>query len=253
VRQLRGIVCTADQQRLFLNFDGKGAFVIDRLAHTITGEVTHLLLTEQHLLDRLLVGSLALLLREWRIFPIHGFSAAWNGQAALLVGGSGSGKTTAGLALVRRRWGFLANDLSLLCETEEGLRLLSCPERIHATVETALFFPELDLLADNDEDKVGFHVDDVYADALVDRAAVRWLLFPQIKGAGSTQITPLSASEALVALLPHSMACWDRSMASNHLSVLERLVKVTPAYQLELGQDVGEWHSLLKDSPAGST
>lgn len=253
VSQLRGIVCTADRQRLFLDFDGKGAFTVDRLASTITGQVVPVLLTEQHLLDRLLVGSLALLLRDWSIFPVHGFSAAWKNQAALLVGAPGCGKTTAGLALVRRKWGFLANDLSLLSETEEGIHVLSCPERVHATVETSLFFPELQSLADGHEGKFGFHVEDVYEDTLVARAPVRWLLFPHVGRAETTRLIPLSASEALIALLPHSMVTWDRSVASTQFSLLERLVRSTPAYHLELGRDVEEWPSLLAESLAEST
>lgn len=249
VRQVPGLVCTADRQSLFLQLDGKGSFVIDRLTRTITGQVTPELLAEQHLLDRLLVGSLALLLREWSIFPVHGFSATRDGQAALLVGGSGCGKTTAGLALLRSGWGFLANDLPLLHETGQGLHVLSCPERVHSTVETASRFPELQSLAGAGVGKFGFHVEDVYPDALADRAVARWLLFPRVREGRPTRMRPMTAPEALIALLPHSLATWDRSKVAAHFSLLERLAKTTLAYQLDLGSGIEEWASLLTDRP----
>lgn len=252
LRQLRGIVCTADRQRLFLEFDGKGAFVIDRLTRTITGQITPELMTEQHLLDRLLVGSLALLLRQWSIFAVHGFAAARNGQAALLVGQSGSGKTTAGLALVRTGWRFLANDLCLLREMDRKLQVLSCPERVHVTPETASLFPELQALAATEEGKSGFHVEDLYPNAPIDQAVVQWLLFPQVREGQPTRMHPMTAPEALLALLPHSMATWDKSSASAHFSLLERLAKTTPAYHLDLGTDFEEWGSLLADLPSAA-
>jgi hypothetical protein len=251
-RQLRGIVCSVDKQRLFLEFDGKGAFMIDRMMHTITGQVTPELLAEHHLLDRLLVGSLALLLREWSFFAVHGFAAAWNGQAALLAGEPRSGKTTAGLALVRRGWKFLANDLSLLRDTAGGPYIFSCPERVYATAQTARLFSELQPLAGGQEDKIGFQVAEIYPGAVADRAAVTWLIFPRVRKGQPTRIHPMTSAEALIALLPHSMATWDRSTASTHFSLLERLARTAPAYQLDVGSDIEGWASLLTDLPGAA-
>lgn len=243
------LVGRADQHRLFLDLRGKGALVVDRSQRSITGQVTPELLEDRNLLDRLLVGSLALLLREWGFFPVHGFAAARDDQAALLAGESGSGKTTAGLALVRSGWGFLANDLCLLREMDRKLHALSCPERVHITPETASLLPELQALAAIEEGKSGFHVEDVYPNAPIDQAVVKWLLFPRIRPGQPTRMHPMTATEALLALLPHSMATWDRSSASAHFSLLERLAKTTPAYQLDLGTDFEGWGSLLADLP----
>lgn len=249
VRQPPRIIGIASQQCLYLETPGKGAFVIDRSKPTITGHFTAELLEDQNLFDRLLVGSLTLLLRQWGFFAVHGFCAAHGGHAALLVGGSGSGKTTAGLALVRAGWGFLANDLPLLREKVRGLYVFSCPERVRVTTETISLLPELQSLATAGAGKLDFYIEDLYPGAMVARAALKWLLFPRVRKDQPTRLNRVSASDTLIALLPHSMATWDKTMASTQFSLLERLARTIPAYQIDLGTDFEGWGSLLTDLP----
>ena len=247
VYQRRDIACTADGDLIRIELNGKGAFVIDRKTATVSGQISQALLADENLLDRLVVASLAFLLRERGIFPIHAFSAVWNGFALLLVGKSGSGKTTAGLALLQAGWGFLANDLALLSETVEGIDVLCCPQRIHVTAETASFFPELHALASPRPGKAGFRVEDIYPDALVDHAPARGLLFVQFSRDQPTQLRPISAQEALVALLPQSFAPWHRAQAAAHLALLGRLVETLPTCRLDLGASLDRLPALLAD------
>jgi hypothetical protein len=65
--------------------------------------------------------SLAPLLRRNGYFLLHAFAAARDGQAALLVGASGSGKTTTGLSLLLAGWQLLSNDVVLLQARPEGI------------------------------------------------------------------------------------------------------------------------------------
>lgn len=250
VHQPRGMVCTADQRRLLLEFDGKGTFVIERSPPAITGRVTPTLLAEPHLLDRLLVGSLALLMREFGIFAVHAFAAVYQGQAALLIGQSGSGKTTAGLALVRAGWGFLANDLALLRRVGEEFQILSCPERVQVAADSASFFPELGALVGSTLEKTGFHAEDIYPHAATSRGRLGYLLFPCVSPGQPTSLRRLAVPEALIALLPHSLAIWDRANVSAHFSLLVRVAEQVPAYNLELGADFSRLPCLLASLPA---
>ena len=75
--------------------------------------------------------ALAPVLRRRGIYLIHAFSAAANGQALLLCGASGSGKTTTGLALCAAGMQLLANDIAALRRTGTGgcrrcFRLVRC-------------------------------------------------------------------------------------------------------------------------------
>jgi len=149
------------------------------------------------------------------------------------------------LALLQARWGFLANDLTLLCETGAGIDVLCCPQRIHVTAETASFFPELRALASPRQGKAGFRVEDIYPGAAVDRAPARGLLFAQVNKDQPTRLRQLSAQEALVALLPQSFAPWDRERAPAQLALLGQLVETIPPYRIELGTDLDRLPGLL--------
>jgi len=249
VHRGQGIICTTDQRYFFVELDGRGTLVIDRSTSIVTGQVTPVLLTDQNLLNRLLVGSLVLLLREQGIFPVHGFAVARDGWGALFVGSSGTGKTTAGLGLVQAGWGFLSNDLSLLCEAGHRVHVLCSPEQVHITAETASFFPELQPLIETGGGKFAFYVEDIYPHAVVDRAEVKWLLFPRVRQNQLTQLKRMTKSGALIALLPHSLAAWDRAMVPAHFSLLSRLVETALAYRVDLAADFHRLSSLLADLP----
>lgn len=239
------MACTADGAIFWIELRGKGVFVIDQQALTVMGQVSPDLLADANMLDRLLVASLAFLLRDRGVFPIHAFAAAWRNQALLLAGGSGSGKTTAGLALLRAGWGFLANDLSLICDAGQDIEVLACPQRIHVTAGTVSLFPELSVVAGSGQGKAGFRIEEVFPNACVDRAPARSLLFVRVGGDQPTQLRRLTARDALLALLPQSFAPWDRKRAAAHLALLGRLAETTAPHQLELGPDLDRIPLLL--------
>jgi hypothetical protein len=87
------------------------------------------------------------LLAEWlRSFGaclVHCGAAALNGRALFLTGTSGSGKSTHVLRMVARGASFVADDLALLSQTPQGVRLSRFREVANVVPEALKQFPEL--------------------------------------------------------------------------------------------------------------
>ena len=128
---------------LYISVGHRGVFHTDCAARRVVGHITPELVADLALLRNLVLNALAPLLRRHGIFPLHGFAAARGDRAAVLVGRSGSGKTTAGLALVRSGWEFLSNDHPLLQQSSSSINVLCYCEPINISPTTATFFPEL--------------------------------------------------------------------------------------------------------------
>jgi hypothetical protein len=78
-----------------------------------------------------------------------------------------------------------------------------------------------------------------------ERAPAGAVVFPQIETTGDHLLEPLSRAETLRRLLPHTVEQWDGVMMPEHLSVLSKIVEVSPGFILRLGPDVSAIPRLL--------
>ena len=230
----------ADASEFFVVAPGRGILRTDLADGSVTAQVTEDLAADLPLLSNMLLNALAPLLRRRGFYPLHAFAAAWGEQGILLVGTSGSGKTTAGLALVRAGWGFLANDHTLLMRNGEVVDALCCNEPVNVTRTTAGFYPELQHLAQGLEngEKRSFAIESVYGPIVRRRARVALLLFPHVGDRGQSAVTRLSEADALTELLPQGLDAWDKATLPAHFAVLAALAEAAPAYRLRLGRDL---------------
>ena len=196
----------------------------------------------------LTLNCFAPLFRRHGVFPLHAFAAVHNGLAALLIGESGSGKTTAGLALVRVGWHFLSNDHPLLRRTDNGVDVLCYPEAVNVFDDTIVSFPELHhLFGEHSAYKRSFWIEDVYPDSIVESALARVLIFPQVAETGISRLEYIPRRQALVRLLPHSLETWDKEVMPDNFSALSRLVETTTAYKLYLGRDLARLPRMVSE------
>ncbi|MFZ0547648.1 MAG: hypothetical protein WAM60_19530 [Candidatus Promineifilaceae bacterium] len=232
------------------HFPRYGRLDLDLTMGKTEGRIVREALNTYGVLEDIIAIGLSPHLRRRNMFLIHAFAAAYEGRAALLVGGVGAGKTTTGMALLNAGWRLLSNDSPIL--TGDG-EVLSYPGVLAAYGETFGRFPATAHLASQKPDKLGrakitIEAEAIWPDVWLDSAPAGAIFFPQIESRKEHLVERLSAPEALRRLLPHAVEQWDRVMIGRHLGVLRNLVEKTPAYLLRLGPDVlgipgvvGEW------------
>lgn len=228
------------------HFPRYGQLRIDLERSMITGEIISAAITTYGVFEDLVAIGLSPLLRRRGKFLIHAFAAAHEGQAALLVGGIGAGKTTTGIALVRAGWQLLSNDSPLLDAATTNV--LSYPGLLSAYPETLQRFPELHPLLPGtiERHKVTFSAESVYRDVWTESATPGVILFPHVEPVSEHDIKPLTPPETLRLLLPHAIERWDTEMIPQHLALLNQLVAKTPAYTLALAPDTASLPDLVR-------
>ena len=77
---------------------------------------------------------------------LHGACVAWRDNGLLLVGDSGTGKSTLSLALAQAGLDFLSDDRTLVSEARGKLRAWALSREMKQRVEAIDYFPELKAL-----------------------------------------------------------------------------------------------------------
>ena len=201
-------------------------------------------------LEDITFTSLAPLLRRRGYFLVHAFAASKNGQAALIVGPSGSGKTTTGLSLLLHGWELLANDVLLLEERNGRIFALPTPGIVNIRPRTLDLLPALRSRLASVPPVFGQL--NVTGEGLVDG---RWsapcpvtrLYFPYIEQRPYTTLHHRNRAVALANLMSESMDRWDEDTLSDHLTILQKLVRQTDAFELHLGQELERIPPLLSN------
>ena len=214
----------------------------------VTGFVTPQALRPDWL-ENILVQALPPLLRRRGYYMLHGFAVARQGQAALLVGQSHSGKTTTGLALLHAGWEFLGNDTVVLQERADGVYALPFPGRPGIRPYSFELLPwlrdkQLEYIS---EDQWLLPIAD-WPGGWGEAARVNLVYFPQIAGRGLSQRQPVSASAAVARLLEQSGQKWDSQNTAQNLPFWERFGRQISSYLVRLGEDMVQTADLLSDA-----
>lgn len=210
-----------------------------------TGVITPASLANGRFEDVTFTG-LAPMLRRHGYFLLHAFAAVRDGRAALLVGASGSGKTTTGLNLLLNGWELLSNDVALLHLRPDGVYVLAAPDIVSIRPFTLELLPQLSakLAA-----PAAGRAQVISAFALTDG---RWaspskattVYFPQITDQ-PTRLAPLSRAIGLARLMEQSVDQWDTAVLPDHIAILQALSQQTAVYTLFLGPDVARLNGII--------
>jgi hypothetical protein len=194
--------------------------------------------------------SLAPLLRQRGLFLVQGFAAASpdHQQTILLVGRSGSGKTTTGLALLQAGWLYLGNDVVLLRATPEGVMALPTPgDAMTVRPKTLELLPSLRPHLSPTEAHKGQILVQAVAVGWAEPGRVTGVYFPRVVG-GWTTLQPLSKAVAWSKLMEESVDRWDAVALPTHLELLSQLTQQARLFDLRLGPDVRELVGTLGNS-----
>jgi hypothetical protein len=227
---------------------------LDLARGAVTGALTRHALTTYGVFEDLVAIALGPFLRRRGMFPVHALAAEHDGQALLLVGERGSGKTTTGLSLLRAGWKLLSNDAPLLAFAGECVDVLRYPGLLSAYPDTLARFPELQALVPPGHPaarKLSFAAESVYADVWCERAPAALVCFPHVARTLEHALVPLPAPEVLRRLLPNAVDRWDEPTIAPHFAALGALARQARGFELRLGTDTGTLAALIGERVKG--
>lgn len=216
--------------------------------------------------DQLTFGDLAGGLRSmimWSMADrglhfLHTAAVGHGGNAALIVGQSGSGKSSTALTCLLEGMDYLGDDHCLVDPGEQPM--------VHAVYAAAKLhtaqmqrFPELGQLIVNPDREAGEKGVAIlyphYAEQLPRRLPITALLVPVIAEVADSRIEPLSRGAALLALAPSTLLQMAAADTAG-LGPMGALVRHVPCYRIVLGSDrksiAGKIAELLSRGAAAS-
>jgi hypothetical protein len=238
-----------------------GLITVDLSSRRLTGAVTRDCLEAYGVFEDVMMISLAPLYRRRGWFPLHAFAAvAPGGQAALITGEMGSGKTTTGLALLSAGWKLLSNDSPLLRLQDGRVQVLAYPGRLSAFDDSLARFERLkpfipvqtepvmlNLLTPAGPQKRVFRAEEAFAEPWAVSAAAGGIFFPQVvPGLAQSELVKAAPTEALLQLMPQGIEGWDKAVVGPNLALLRHLVEQVPCYTLRLSPQVEHLPGLIR-------
>ena len=176
---------------------------------------------------------LALLAAQDHFLQLHAAGLVINDRGLLLVGASGSGKSTQALSLLLAGWRCLSDEIILL---EPGCgKAWPFPRSFHAKAATLRLFPELSCadagkgFADS-SGKSRLNPAKIRRDWVAQPVRPAWLVFPRYSPAVDDALTPLGETEALSMLIEQTINL--TSFGEGGIEVLVRLVRSCWCYRL---------------------
>ncbi len=184
--------------------------------------------------------ALLMLLRPHGLYGLHACGLTRSEVGLLIVGASGSGKTTTSLNLIREGWWYLSDDAVLLEALASGsVRASAFRQGFSCTPETLTHFPELtgDAEFGDPDGKRVVYPGDAFGSFAAD-CVPSLLVFPTLTAAGRTTLRPLPSAHSLIRLCQQSAGIMtDTAVSQAQLGVLRTLVEQTRSFELCLGQD----------------
>lgn len=191
------------------------------------------------------------LLKARGLFALHAAGVTLGEDAMLLCGASGSGKSTLGVAMGLRGAGFLGDDTCYLELAEDGRVWANARwSDLHLTDASLENLMPADIRSrarrPHTDSKWFLPVADVPVLRPVERARVRWVVFPRIVDADASTLTPLDSVQALPGLLRQSLVPSDPAAAPGHFDALARMCTEARCYALDSGRDLAGTTEILR-------
>jgi hypothetical protein len=194
------------------------------------------------------VGSpFRFLLHEWfaarGLQYVHAAAVGTEQGGVLLVGKGGSGKSTTALLCAAAGMQYAGDDYCLIDPTHAWAHSLYNTGKLKGPEDYARL-PELTGLSTNPDsferdgtDKAVYFLDEIWPDRVVAGIPLRAIVVPRISGQATTRFEPCSAFDAVVAMLPSTVA---QLPAATHEDCdrMVALAEKLPAYLLHLGTDI---------------
>lgn len=178
---------------------------------------------------------------------VHGAAVGTATGGVLLVGKSGSGKSTAALASLNAGLSYLGDDYCLVTATPTPtVYSLYSSGKVHFADQSR--FPRLQIAQNPNSyaaaDKMIYFFADAFADQLIPSLPLKAVLLPVIRSTSTSTLREISPASALLALGPSTVfqLVGEKRQTFQHLG---QLVQQLPCYRLELGPAIDQTAHLI--------
>lgn len=180
---------------------------------------------------------------------VHGAAVGTPAGGVLLVGKSGSGKSTTALACLHAGLAYLGDDYCLVAATPTPtVYTLYSSGKVHFADQAR--FPRLQAAQSHnsyaDADKALYFLAGAFADQIRPHLPIKAVLLPSISAGSHSNISAISPAAALLALGPSTVfqLVGEKRQTFQHLG---QLVRQLPCYRLELGPDIAQTPALITE------
>jgi hypothetical protein len=184
------------------------------------------------------------LLRPLGVYSLHGAGlATHDGLGLLLVGPSGTGKSTLAIGLVREGWGYLSDDAVLLRLEPEGVNALACRKSFYIDAACSPRYSDFSLSGAVPDNRGGqrrrIAIEEAYPTQYLSQCSPHLVIFPQITHQNQSTLVPHEDVRSLGVLLTQSAPqLFDRRTMAGQLELLKRLLRQSATYELKAGIDL---------------
>lgn len=178
-------------------------------------------------------------LREKGLIMIHAAAVGTEDGGALIIGHSGSGKSTASLSCLESGMSFLTDDRCLLS--------LKSGPRVHCIFNAAKLWPEQTnrfpklfskgSIAAQGQEKALIFIHQSTPERLARELPIQIILLGQISGQTDTTLSQTSPVRVLRDLVPSSMI-YQPGAAAEEMKQMAELVRLVPCLGIQFGSDI---------------
>lgn len=194
-----------------------------------------------------LTYAVFVLLRRMGLFDLHAAAVVSpeGERGALIVGDSGSGKSSLTVRLAASGWGYVSDDMVALCKDAGGVQAHGL-RRIFTLTQTTLDACKLSEVEEShggfwlaDPDKRRLAPETLFPRRFVGSCVPRTIFFPTITGEATSSTKRITQGEAMTLLVRRCpWSGYDRAVAPEYLQILAHLARQTAAYELRAGRDL---------------
>lgn len=197
-----------------------------------------------------LLLSLLMLMRPKGLYGLHACGLVKGGIGLLLVGSSGSGKTTTSLNLINSGWQFLSDDAVLLREIADDIEALAFRKGFSVLPDGLRHFSHKDISLefDDPEGKKVINLAPTFGAGFRQSCRPQLIVFPKLGVSGETRLVELSPAKALILLAQQSAGIMtEAGVSARQLQLLSQLLKQARAYEVQLAKDALDEPGLVSD------
>lgn len=181
---------------------------------------------------------------QFNFHELHAACLAKDGKGLLLVGPTGSAKSTLALTLVKAGWNYLSDDMVVIRQTSRELEALTLRRVFKVSQKLITNHPELTHIAKNPlysfNGDIYVYIDEVYGSQFTQMCIPRMVIFPRITLQEESQIKPLKISEAFISLIENGgyYIGLDNMIMRKRVEIMKEFLNQTECYQMSVGLDI---------------